>query len=254
MLNDKVVVISGGAGLLGQRFCHAVAAAGGGCIVADRNEEAARQVAVSIQEKGGRAEAIAMDINVLDSIQAAIQALQQRHGRIDAVVNSAYPRNPRYGRKLEDVAYGDFCENLSLHLGGYFLVCQQFALHFRDNGGGSIINLGSVYGSVAPRFDIYKDTPMTMPVEYAAIKSGVAHLTRYFAKYFANTGVRVNCLSPGGILDGQPAPFLAAYREHCCSVGMLAPEDLNGTLIFLLSDASRFINGQELIVDDGFSL
>ena len=95
---------------------------------------------------------------------------------------------------------------------------------------------------------------MTMPVEYAAIKAGVEHLTRYFAQYFKGKGVRVNSLSPGGILAEQPDAFLGAYRSHCASKGMLAPEDLCGALIFLLSDAAQHIQGQNLIVDDGFSL
>jgi len=107
---------------------------------------------------------------------------------------------------------------------------------------------------MAPRFEVYADTPMTMPVEYAAIKSSIIHLTRYFAQYFKGCGIRCNAISPGGILDRQPESFLEAYKSHCAEKGMLDAGDMCGPLIFLLSDDAKFINGQNLIVDDGFSL
>lgn len=254
-LNNKIVVVTGGAGFLGRQFCAAVAEQGGVAIVADVNPAAAEKVAEEIATKhAGCAEAVLLDITNKDSVAALIQGLHNKHGRIDAVVNNAYPRNRNYGRKLEDVTYEDFCENVDLHLGGYFLVAQQFGLFFREQGRGNIVNLSSIYGMMAPRFEVYADTPMTMPVEYAAIKSAVIQLTRYFAQYFKKDGIRVNCLSPGGILDGQPESFLRAYNAHCGSKGMLDPQDVNGSLLFLLSDASAHMTGQNLIVDNGFSL
>lgn len=255
MLTDKVVVITGGAGFLGRQFCSTVAEQRGVAVVADIEIEAATRVAKQISATHtGRADAILLDITCQDSVKSLIAKLQDRYGRIDAVVNNAYPRNRNYGRKLEDVTYEDFCENVGLHLGGYFLVAQQFALFFREQGGGNIINMSSIYGVMAPRFKVYADTPMTMPVEYAAIKSGVVHLTRYFAQYFKTDGIRVNCISPGGILDGQPEAFLQAYNSYCGTKGMLDPKDICGSLLFLLSDVSKHITGQNLVVDDGFSL
>ena len=183
-----------------------------------------------------------------------IASLDARHGRIDAVVNNAYPRNHSWGRKLEDVSYGDFCENVSLHLGGYFLVAQRFALYFRAHSGGNIVNMASIYGTLAPRFDIYGDTQMTMPVEYAAIKSAIIHLTRYFAQYYKAQGIRCNTLSPGGIRDRQPDAFVEKYDSYCGEKGMLDADDIAGSLLFLLSDASRYVTGQNVIVDDGFGL
>ena len=141
-----------------------------------------------------------------------------------------------------------------MHLGGYFLVAQKFCSAFKEQGGGNVVNMSSIYGTMAPRFDIYDGTPMTMPVEYAAIKSSVVQLTRYFAQYFKGTGIRLNCLSPGGILADQPSDFLKAYTGHCASKGMLDTVDLQGALLFLLSDASKYINGQNIVVDDGWSL
>lgn len=255
MLQGKVVAITGGAGLLGRSFVSAIADAGGVAVIADINEQAISGVVAELSvQHPGRVHGVQMDITSKESIAKAIAETEKRHGRIDAVVNSAYPRNANYGRKLEDVTYADFCENVNVHLGGYFLVAQQFALFFRERGNGNIINLASIYGVVAPRFDIYAGTPMTMPVEYAAIKSAIVHLTRYFAQYFKGTDIRVNCLSPGGILDKQPAAFLERYNAHANNKGMLDPQDIAGVLCFLLSDASASITGQNFVVDDGWTL
>ena len=143
---------------------------------------------------------------------------------------------------------------MNLHLGGYFLVMQQFASYFQRHGGGNMINIASIYGVIAPKFGVYSGTSMTMPVEYAAIKSSIIHLTQYFAQYFKSSGVRCNVLSPGGVLDEQPELFLNQYRSHCAKKGMLDAQDLCGSLIYLLSDASKFVTGHNLIVDDGFCL
>jgi NAD(P)-dependent dehydrogenase (short-subunit alcohol dehydrogenase family) len=255
MVRDKVVVLTGGAGLLGRAFANAIAEHGGMAIVADIDAEGAARVAREIGAAHvGRADSVRLDVTDAGSIAALIGTVRERHGRIDAVVNGAYPRNANYGRKLEDVSYADFCENLNLHLGGYFLVAQQLGLFFRSQGGGNIVNVSSIYGAVAPRFEIYAGTAMTMPVEYAAIKSAVIHLTRYFAQYFKKDGIRVNSLSPGGIRDRQPDSFVRKYHEHSGTKGMLEPGDVAGALLFLLSDASRHMTGQNVVVDDGFSL
>jgi NAD(P)-dependent dehydrogenase (short-subunit alcohol dehydrogenase family) len=254
MLNEKVIVVTGGAGLLGRRFCAAVAGYGGLAIAADVDRTAAERVAEEITATGGRAEAATLDITDTASVEGLIAAVDARHGRIDAVVNNAYPRNKNWGRRLEEVTYADFCENVSLHLGGYFLVGQRFAGYFRSHGGGNIVNMASIYGTMAPRLEVYANTPMTMPVEYAAIKSSIIQLTRYFAQYFKADGVRCNALSPGGILDQQPEAFLTQYNRHCGTKGMLDAQDIVGALVFLLSDASRYVTGQNLIVDDGYCL
>jgi NAD(P)-dependent dehydrogenase (short-subunit alcohol dehydrogenase family) len=254
-LDGRVVVVTGGAGFLGRHFSRAIAAEGGVAVVADAQPENAERVAADIRaEYGDRALAESLDITSAESVAALIGRLDQRFGRIDALVNNAYPRNRNYGRKLEDVTYEDFCQNVDTHLGGYFLTAQKFALYFRAHGGGNIVNLSSIYGVMAPRFEVYEGTPMTMPVEYAAIKAGVIHLTRYFAKYFRRDGIRVNALCPGGVRDGQPESFLQRYNAHAGATGMLAPADLCGSLVYLLSDASRHVSGQNLVVDDTFSL
>ena len=255
MLQDKVIVITGGAGLLGRSFARQIVDHGGTAVLADINFAAATAAAAQIATPvRGKVEAAALDITDKDSICSLIGALKAHHGRIDAVVNNAYPRNKNYGRKLEDVTYTDFCDNVSSHLGGYFLTAQQFGLFFRKQGAGNIVNMASIYGAMAPRFKVYAETSMTMPVEYAAIKSAVIHLTKYFAQYFKGHGVRVNCLSPGGILDRQPEEFLRKYNAYGNVKGMLDPSDVAGVLMFLLSDASQLMTGQNLLVDDGWSL
>ncbi len=255
MLAGKVVVITGGAGLLGRQFCRAGAHHGATVIVADLDLAAASRVAGEISETyPGQAYPACLDITSEQSVAALLVTLTEQHGRVDAVVNAAYPRNRNYGRKLEDVTYHDFCENLNAHAGGYFLVSQQFGIYFRKQGRGTIVNVASVYGTMVPRFELYAGTAMTMPVEYAAIKAAVIHLTRYFAQYFKRDGLTVNCISPGGVLDDQPQTFLDRYNARCGAKGMLSPQDLDGSLIFLLSDASKYMTGQNLIVDDGFSL
>ena len=256
ILDGKIVVITGGAGLIGRSFVRCIAAQGGTAAIADVDCRAGQHLqdeltAVSLP---GNVEFVKMDTTCKDSLTAAIAALGAKYGRIDALVNCAYPKSAHYGRRLEDVTFDDFCDNLSKHLGGYFLASQQFAAYFKKQGHGSIVNMASIYGVVAPRFSIYESTTMTMPVEYAAIKSAIIHLTKYFAQYFKGENIRVNSISPGGVLDGQPADFLSRYNDFAASKGMLDASDLQGTLLYLLSDMSKFVNGQNIVVDDGWTL
>ena len=247
--------MTGGAGRLGQSFVNAIAQNGGIAIAADIDFNAAERIAADVgQDTIGCVVAAQLDITNKNSILKLIENVCTQYGRIDAVVNNAYPRNKNWGNKLENVNYEDFCENVDMHLGGYFLVAQQFCLVFKEQGEGNLINMSSIYGTIAPQFEVYAETDMTTPVEYAAIKSAVVHLTRYFAQYFKGDGIRVNSLSPGGIFHNQPASFVDAYRKHCGTKGMLDPQDIIGALVFLLSNGSRYMTGQNLIIDDGFSL
>lgn len=256
LLEDKVVIITGGAGVLGKEFASSVVRHGGIAVIADvdRSATEAAQREIALHTSSGRVECLEFDITSTESIDAAIDIIDKKYHRIDALVNNAYPRNDRYGRSFFNVEYLDFCENMNMHLGGYFLASKQAAKYFLRQKHGHIINIASVYGVIPPRFEIYEETAMTMPVEYAVIKSGIIHLTKYLAKYLKGSSIRVNAISPGGITAQQPDIFLRRYNELCLSKGMLDKGDINGTLIFLLSDMSEYINGQNLIVDDGFSL
>ena len=252
LVRDKVVIVTGGAGLLGRTFCQAIADNGGIAVVAEYDIAIAEKLCTSLEN----ASIVPAQVNITDknSIKALIATISEKYGRIDALVNSAYPRNKNYGKHFFDVAYSDFCENVGMNLGGYFLTSQQFAAYFEKQGYGNIINLASIYGVIAPRFEIYDNTLMTTPVEYAAIKSGLIHLTKYMAKYFKGKNIRVNTISLGGIEDKQPDPFLKAYKEFCLNKGMLDAKDISGTVLYLLSDLSEFVNGQNIVVDDGFTL
>lgn len=256
MLNDKVVVITGGAGLLGKEFIKAVIENGGIAVIADINSDIGKSAkeTLSLELDTQNIDFVEIDITSKESLQQCINHLNTKYGKIDALVNNAYPRNKNYGKHFFDVEYSDFCQNTNLNLGGYFLTSQQFANYFKEQGYGNIINISSIYGVIAPKFEIYENTTMTVPVEYAAIKSGLLHLTKYMAKYFKGMNIRVNAISPGGIFDNQPQLFLANYKKQCLNKGMLDKSDLKGTLVYLLSDMSRYVNGQNIIVDDGFSL
>ena len=255
MLDKKVILITGGAGLIGQEFVKAVLENNGIAVIADIDEEAGNRVKQELTQelKSSSVDFVRLDITSKESVENTINYLHEEYGRIDALVNNAYPRNKNFGKHFFEVEYEDFCENINIHLGGYFLASQQLALYFKKQGFGNIVNISSIYGVVAPRFEIYQGTKMTSAIEYAAIKSSLIHLTKYMAKYFQGMNIRVNALSPGGIYDNQPEPFLSKYRERCVNKGMLDAADLKGSLVYLLSDMSTYVNGQNIIVDDGFS-
>jgi len=256
MLKNKVVVVTGGAGLIGQEFIKAVVEQNGIAIIADINEEIGLKVKERLSKEltTSNIDFIQLDITSKESLIECIKYLDKKYKRIDALVNNAYPRNKNNARHFFDVEYEALKENLALNLGGYFTTSQQFASYFQKQNYGNIINISSIYGVVAPKFEIYDGTNMTVPVEYASIKSGLIHLTKYMAKYFKGMNIKVNTLSPGGIFDNQDEKFLEAYKEHCLNKGMLDTKDLSGTLIYLLSEMSKYINGQNIIIDDGWCL
>ena len=238
ILKNKIIIVIGANGLLGKEFVKSIKKQKGNVISADITNNNEYYV----------------DITSKKSINKLISKVENKYGKIDAVVNTSYPRNKNYGKEFFDVKYKDFCENTNLHLGGYFLVAQSFASFFKKQGYGNIVNIASIYGVIAPKFNIYDGTNMTMPVEYAAIKSAIIHLTQYMTNYLKDLNIRVNCISPGGIFDNQDKKFVKEYAKLCTNKGILDKEDINGTLIFLLSDLSKSINGQNIIVDEGFTV
>lgn len=255
LLQGKTVLVVGGAGRIGRVIVGAVLSAGGRVFALDT--DAAGLQALTDIHGAESLHCATLDMADRASIEGALADAHDRFGGVDGAVNTAYPRNARYGRHFFDVEYADFCENTGLHMGGYFLFMQTCARYALEHGAPfSLVNLSSIYGSIAPRFDVYKGTSMTMPVEYAAIKAGLEHMTRYVNAYMKGRGAafRANCVSPGGIQDGQDERFLTSYRAHCVSKGMLESADVVGTILFLLSDQARYLAGQTLIVDDGFSL
>jgi NAD(P)-dependent dehydrogenase (short-subunit alcohol dehydrogenase family) len=255
-LTGKVVVVTGGAGLLGFAFAKKLVLSGAKVVIAEKDIEAARVAVKNLTNEKPSIYCFPCELDITNStsIKFAVTSIHSHYGKIDVLINNAYPRNKNYGKEFIDVSYEDFCENVGMNLGGYFQTSKFFAEYFVKQGYGNIINVASVYGVIAPKFEVYQNTEMTMPVEYAAIKSGLIHLTKYMAKYFKGKKIRVNTISPGGILDDQNEDFIDAYNNLCLSKGMLDREDVTGALLFLISDASKFINGQNIIVDDGFSI
>lgn len=255
-LNSKIIVVTGGSGLLGETFVKAICSENGIAVIAEKDLEVAEKTAEKIKSTQPNAQLFPVKIDITDSdnIKNAINHISDRYGKIDCLVNNAYPRNKNYGRKFYDVDYEDFCTNIGMNLGGYFLTSQIFSTYFSEQNYGNIINISSIYGVVAPKFEVYEKTSMTMPIEYAAIKSGLIHLTKYMAKYFKGKNIRVNAISPGGIFDNQDEKFITEYNKNCLTKGMLDRNDITGALLFLISENSQYINGQNIIIDDGFSL
>ncbi len=175
-------------------------------------------------------------------------------GDFTSVVNLTYPKSSNYGRSLNDVGYEEFCADLCLHLGGFFNVMKVFGDYFSKNQHGHIVSLASIYGVKSPDFSLYTDTNFTMPVQYAAIKAGVINLSQYFASYYKTDGVRFNCVSPGGVLNGQDENFIGRYEAKCGHLGLLKSDSINGTLAYLISANAMYVNGQNIIIDDGFCL
>jgi len=247
-LKDKVIIVTGGSGLIGKELVKTITKNGGIVIVAD----VINNLKTLIDE---RIKFIKTDINSKDTITKMIDKILKNYGKIDGLVNCAYPKNINYGRKFEDVTYEDFCENINIHVGGYFLITQQVSKVMTKQNYGNIINFGSMYGFAAPRFEIYEGTEMTSPVEYAAIKGAIINLTKYLASYLGRYNIRVNCISPGGVFDHQPEIFVKKYSQKVLLGKRMANvDDLTGALLFLLSDGSKYITGQNIVVDGGWSL
>ncbi|PST87759.1 flagellin modification protein A [Photobacterium iliopiscarium] len=253
LLENKTILIAGAGGLLGSLLVSKIIAQGGRVIAADINKKAMKE----------RLESLDVDITdeyltltTLDiTNEKSVSELFLSHIGIDGAVNSTYPRNKTYGAHFFDVSLESFNENISLHLGSAFLFTQQCAKYFKNsNTPFSLVNISSIYGVIAPKFEIYNNTPMTMPVEYAAIKSAIQHLIKYTVAYVNDSRFRINCVSPGGIFDNQPSAFLDAYKKNTHGAGMLDVEEIVGSILFLLSEQSRYVTGQNIIVDDGFSL
>ena len=253
MLRKKSVLIIGGTGLIGQMLVRACLEHGAKILCGARQPDP-ELFADLPSDQLRRLTYQAVDVTDPQAVDNLFASVKDEDGILDAVVNCSFPRGSGFGAKFEDVLYSNFRENVTKHLGSAFLVCQSAAKYFSEVGSGNIINISSIYGVMNPRFEIYEDTPMTKEVEYSVCKSAIIHLTGYLAKYLKGRDIRVNCVSPGGVLNGEPDQFVDRYNSHCMNKGMLGGDDVAGTVLFLLSDHARYVNGQNIVVDDGFSL
>ncbi|MBL96699.1 MAG: flagellin modification protein A [Legionellales bacterium] len=254
MLKDKKILVIGAAGLLGIGLVKQLLIEGAEVVAVDINIDVLEKHLNSLD--GLRYNAAVTFVNADFSKKKQVQKLFEDVGdSLTGAVNCAYPRNENYGKHFFDVDVNDFNENVSINLGSSFLFMQECARYFKSNNNDfSLVNISSIYGVIAPKFELYSNTDMTTPVEYSAIKSALIHLSRYVIKYVSDSRFRVNLVSPGGIYDEQPGNFLDAYKQETFGEGMLDVADILGSIIFLLSSASRFVNGQNIIVDDGFSI
>ena len=252
MLKDNVVAITGGAGLIGTAFSKAIIENGGRVIIGDISSNRGQ----NLQDKLGADKALFIKVNTSDtnSIDKFLELGENHFGKIDSAIHCAYPRSEQWGSSFENIEAEGLKEDLFHQLGGAILFSQRIISFFKKQGHGNLVHVASIQGVAAPKFEHYDGTSMVSPIEYSAIKSGIISITRYLARYCSGQSIRVNCISPGGILDNQPASFLEKYNASCSSKGMMDAPDLNGTIIFLLSEMSQYINGQNVIIDDGWTL
>ena len=237
-LAGKLAVVTGASGNLGPVWCDALEGAG------------MRVVRIDLAAGHG--------VDVADVTDGdALRELRERIGAPDVLVNNAgvdQPPDPSKGGGIEGVDADEFLRVLDVNTRGVFVVTQVFGSAMAEAGRGSIVNIGSLYASVAPIPELYDHMPgFVKPPAYAASKAGVVALTRYFARLWGPHGVRVNTLSPGGVRGGQDDEFLRKYTARVPLGRMAEPGDLTGPLLFLASDASRYLTGQELRVDGGFT-
>ena len=249
MLENKVICIIGGNGLIGNNFAKACLKLNCNLIIADKLINNNRNL-----KNNNRLNYIDLDIKSESSISNLIKKIHRKFKKIDAFVNCAYPRSKKFGTKFKNLDPKYLKEDLFNQLGSPIILSKLVISYFEKQGFGNLIHISSIQGIAAPKFKHYYGTKMDSPIEYSAAKAGIISITKYLAKYCKGKNIRVNCISPGGIKDKQPTKFLKKYKDDCLSKGMLDPEDLNGTIIFLLSDMSKFINGQNIIIDDGWTL
>lgn len=246
----KIAVVTGGRGLLGREIVKGLLSYGARVYVADIST-----TALSGLNSDKRVNYISLDIASEASIDEAFSHIIRKEDKINILVNAAYPRTSDWASKFEDFDFSCWKNNLNSHLGGYFLSSQKAARQMKkQKTGGSIINLASIYGICAPDFSIYQDTDMTMPVAYAAIKSGIISLTRYIAAYYAKDNIRANTISPGGIFDKQDKRFVEKYADRVPLGRMGEAGEIVGAVIYLASEASSYVTGHNLIVDGGWSI
>lgn len=245
---DKVAIVTGGAGLIGREIVKGLHEFGATVYIADTNEQNANELI-----KGARIKFVYLDITSEDSVKEGIKKVIQTGKKADILVNTAYPRTKDWGLKFEHVPFDSWKANVNNHLGGYFLCCQIIAEHMKQQGGGAIVTFASTYGIVAPDFSIYEGTEMTMPAAYSAIKGGVIAFTKYLATYYAKYNIRANSISPGGIFDNQNPSFVEKYSKKTPVGRMATPAEMVGGVIYLVSNASSYITGHNLVIDGGWT-
>lgn len=242
MLNNKIILVTGGSGLLGTQ------------IMTDLKKKGATAINLDLHVANNLADGTwSCDITDTSSIVSTLQAVIKHFGRIDGLVNNAYPRTKDFASKVEDVTDESWRTNVDMQMNSYFFMSREVLKIMADQGHGAIVNMTSIYGVVGNDPTIYENTEMKTPPAYTAIKGGLINLTRYLAAYYGPKQVRVNCVSPGGIFDHQPEPFVNAYEKRVPMKRMGTPKDIAPVVSFLLSDEAGYITGQNICVDGGWT-
>lgn len=261
-LTDKVAVVTGGGGILGQHFCAGLADFGAKVAVVDLDEEKAKQVATEISnEFNVNCLGVSCDVSDPMSIKAMVQHVESNLGSIDILHNNAASKSSdlqKFFAPAEEFSLETWREVMSVNLDGLFLVAQAVGRRMAEKGKGSIIQTASIYGELGPDQRIYEGSEymggaINTPPVYSASKAGVIGLTKYFATYWAEKGVRVNTLTPGGVESGQNKTFSDLYSNRIPLGRMANADEMVNTLVFLASDASSYITGQNIMIDGGLS-
>ena len=242
ILKDKVIIVTGGSGLIGQ------------CIINDLKKKGAIAINAEISVDTDLSQGnVHCDITSEESVNDLINIVIERYLKIDGLVNNAYPRTKDWGTKFEEIPLLSWNKNVDMQLTSVFLLCQKALSQMVKQQYGSIVNIGSIYGVVGNDFTIYERYGGTSPAAYCAIKGGIINFSRYLASYFGKYGIRVNCVSPGGIKDNQHPSFIERYEYKSPLKRMGKPEEIAPAISFLLSDESSFITGHNLMVDGGWT-
>jgi NAD(P)-dependent dehydrogenase (short-subunit alcohol dehydrogenase family) len=263
-LGGKVAIVTGALGLLGKEHCRGLAQAGARVVATDLDAPALARFAAVLRDEHGRdALGVAADVTHERSLDELREVVLERFGRIDVLVNNAaiddkFTSGDASQSRFEEYPIERFRRALDVNVTGVFACCQRLGSVMAERGGGSIINVASTYGVVAPNQDLYRAPDGSQSfykgAAYPASKAAVLQLTRYLAAYWGARGVRVNALSPGGVDNGQAPHFRARYAERTPLGRMARATDYVGALVFLASDASAYMTGANLVVDGGFTI
>ncbi len=257
-LSGKVAIVTGAAGQLGGEYVRTLLGAGASVAAFDLRPGNPKGRLNEIDSD----QLLIAEVNIVDrgSVERGLEKVLSRFGNPGILLNNAAIDAPPNASEQETGPFETYPEEswgimMDVNLKGTFLCCQVIGGHMAKHGGGSIINISSVYGILSPdqRIYEYKDKPFIKPVTYAVSKGGVLNLTRYLATYWAKNGVRVNTLTLGGVFNNQDATFLKNYSNKVPLGRMARQDEYNGAILFLSSDASSYMTGANLIVDGGFS-
>jgi NAD(P)-dependent dehydrogenase (short-subunit alcohol dehydrogenase family) len=259
-LGGKVCVITGALGLIGRELTRAFVEAGANVVITDLDQFACVDRAHSFEGVLGHG----ADITRPESVASLLAATLDRFGRVDVLINNAAlndkfesPQAAARESRMEHYPLELWKRSLEVNVTGMFLCCQTFGAVMAERGGGSIINVASTYGIVAPDQSLYTRPDGSQPFykspAYPTTKAAVLGFTRYLAAYWGAAGVRVNALSPGGVEAGQEPYFIENYRKKTPLGRMAKPHDYAGPAVFLASDAAGYMTGANLVVDGGFT-